>query len=68
VRVCGKKKHQEQHEVLKEQEKIIKRKKKVKEQSRALANKNIPIAERKQYAERDVDILSGKVRGKYSMN
>jgi hypothetical protein len=63
-----KKKHQEQHEVLKEQEKIIKRKKKVKEQSRALANKNIPIAERKQYAERDVDILSGKVRGKYSMN
>lgn len=59
--------HQQDYLKVKKREDEIKRQQEITEHTRKLASKGVDSAAIEQYAERDIDIISGKNRGKCSM-
>jgi hypothetical protein len=59
--------HQQNHQQQIQHEKEIERQKKIDSQIRTLVTKNVDPRVLQETAERDVDIISGELRGRYSM-
>jgi len=62
-----KREHEQYHLKMKEQEHEVKRQQEIKKHTRRLATKGISSDVIEEYAERDIDIISGKNRSRHSM-
>jgi len=60
--------HQQKHQAEKAKTRQAEKEKKIQEQSRKLATKGVAREQREENATRDVEIISGEKRGKYSMS